>query len=173
MTKSIKMTLGTMETVHGITVRKATFGAYLRNIQLEKQFSDILQNIVLNIQDNDYKGNAAVLADLIDELVDTIAKIIEADKNALRELTLIQILDVWNSYQKLNDLTEFFVLRLENEKGNVDKDRWVQRWIAVGLSIGLSKEAMLNDYYLDELITIVDSYNAMHSGEKEISAEEF
>lgn len=177
MQSSIQMTLGTSTTVHGITVVKTKVGEYLRNIELEKEFSAVLQRILFSLQqtrEDDYKRNALYLADLLDELVCTIAKITNTKEEQLRELSLKQLIDIWSEYQKLNDLTAFFEARpVHDESGKPDKENWVQRWIAVGLSIGLTKDAMLNDYYLDELITIVDMHNAMHSDVKDVDAEDF
>lgn len=177
MQNSIKMTLGDFVQIHGITLHKAKFGIYLRNLQLEKEFSQVLQRIVgtmQNIKDVDYRRYSVLLADLLDELVRALANITDTGEAKLKELSFEQLCDVWSEYQKMNDLTAFFESRPVHENGSVEnKENWVQRWIAVGLSIGLTKDAMLNDYYLDELITIVDMHNAMHSDVKDVDAEDF
>ena len=177
MQNSIKMTLGETVQIHGVTLKKAKFGVYLRNLQLEKEFSKVLQRIVgtmQNIKDGDYSRYAVLLADLLDELVRALSDITDSGEAQLKELSFEQLCDVWSEYQKLNDLTAFFESRPVHENGSVEnKENWVQRWIAVGLSIGLTKDAMLNDYYLDELITIVDMHNAMHSDVKDVDAEDF
>ena len=44
---------------------------------------------------------------------------------------------------------------------------WLQRWIAVAESIGISKSSLLQEYYFDEFLAVLDEYNDMHSLDKE------
>jgi len=53
----------------------------------------------------------------------------------------------------------------------------VQKWIAVAQSIGISKDILMREYYLDEFMLVIDAYNEMHSIEEdkdeEVFADEF
>lgn len=55
---------------------------------------------------------------------------------------------------------------------------WLQRWIAIAESIGISKSELLNDYYYDEFLVVLDEYNELHkidtSGKiEEVRAEDW
>lgn len=55
---------------------------------------------------------------------------------------------------------------------------WMQRWIAIAESIGISKESLINNYYFDEFLLVLDEYNKMHSYSekteiKEVYADDF
>ena len=74
----------------------------------------------------------------------------------------------------------FFQERLdETEAIDPDENRyWLQRWIAVAETIGISKKQLLQDYYYDEFLVVLDEYNELHkidSSEKieQVSAEDW
>ena len=47
-------------------------------------------------------------------------------------------------------------------------ERWLQRLIAGGLSIGVGKRELLEDYYFDEIGAVIEEWNALHgAGEEE------
>lgn len=172
-TESILMTLGESVIIHGVTVKKMTFGKYLASINYENELSVRLEAITSHLTD-DYIENAAALADLIDELTIYCAKLFDIEKDTLGELSLPELIDLIGEFNRINDLTEFFKSREDKSSGDKpDSENWVQQWLAVGLSIGLDKDEMLNRYHLDELITMIDEYNAMHSGDTTVDAENF
>jgi hypothetical protein len=49
---------------------------------------------------------------------------------------------------------------------------WLQKWIAIAESIGIPKRALLDDYFFDEFLTVLDAYNEMHSVSKDDEVEE-
>lgn len=53
---------------------------------------------------------------------------------------------------------------------------WLQRFVAIAQSIGISKHELLYDYYYDEFLVVMEAYNDMHSlntdKEKEVFADE-
>lgn len=63
------------------------------------------------------------------------------------------------------------------EKNAADTDsKWLQKWIAIGETIGISKKDILEGYYLDEFLTVLDMYNEIQSLDKkketvEVSAD--
>lgn len=67
----------------------------------------------------------------------------------------------------------------ETEAIDPDENRyWLQRWIAVAETIGISKKQLLQDYYYDEFLVVLDEYNELHkidSSEKieQVSAEDW
>lgn len=50
----------------------------------------------------------------------------------------------------------------ESDSGTVESEYWLQRWLAIAQSIGISKTEMLENYYYDEFIAMLDAYNDMH-----------
>ena len=49
----------------------------------------------------------------------------------------------------------------------VHTDYWIQKWIAIAESVGISKKSLLEDYYFDEFLLVLDAYNDMHNPEKD------
>lgn len=45
--------------------------------------------------------------------------------------------------------------------------------IAVGLTIGITKQELLNDYAFDELLLVCDESAALRGGKKESTADEW
>ena len=46
-------------------------------------------------------------------------------------------------------------------------------WLAIAQSIGLSKSELLNEYYYDEFIAMMDEYNDMNKLDKDKDEEIF
>lgn len=40
-------------------------------------------------------------------------------------------------------------------------ERWLQRLIAMGLSLGIGKRELMEDYYLDEIGAVAEAWNAL------------
>jgi hypothetical protein len=60
-----------------------------------------------------------------------------------------------------------------NDKSQTARaDFWLQKWIAIAESIGISKCALLEDYYFDEFLSVLDAHNEMHSVKKDSEAVE-
>lgn len=59
-----------------------------------------------------------------------------------------------------------------SEKETAHTKYWLQKWIAVGESIGIGKKNLLNDYYFDEFLAVIDAYNDMHTINRENEKEE-
>ena len=63
--------------------------------------------------------------------------------------------------------------RFFQERVGADKEKaadtkyWLQRWIAIAESIGIGKKELLEDYYLDEFLAVMDAYAQMHKIERE------
>lgn len=71
----------------------------------------------------------------------------------------------------------FFEARLE--EGQADDrqvpgapDTWLQKWIAIAASIGISRRELLEEYYFDEFILTLDAYNELHAIQTEDAVEE-
>jgi hypothetical protein len=51
-------------------------------------------------------------------------------------------------------------------------DNWLQRWIAIAQTMGIGKRELMEDYYYDEFMIMLDEYNDLHKapdqGEDEI-----
>lgn len=45
-------------------------------------------------------------------------------------------------------------------------DYWLQRSIAIAQTIGVNKKQLLEDYYFDEFIAMLDEYNEIHRIDK-------
>ena len=58
------------------------------------------------------------------------------------------------------------------EKKAAHTDYWLQKWIAAAESIGISKRALLEDYYFDEFLAVLDAYNEMHNPDRKPEAVE-
>lgn len=54
---------------------------------------------------------------------------------------------------------------------------WLQKWIAIAETIGIGRNELLNSYYIDEFLTVLDAYNELHSYDSEevheVSTETF
>lgn len=52
---------------------------------------------------------------------------------------------------------------------------WLQELIAGALTMGVGKRELFEDYYFDELGSIIEAWNALHGAEKEMveNAEPF
>ena len=62
----------------------------------------------------------------------------------------------------------FFQERVGADKTKAaDTKYWLQRWIAIAESIGIGKKELLEDYYLDEFLAVMDAYAEMHKIEHE------
>ena len=57
-------------------------------------------------------------------------------------------------------------------KADSHAEYWLQKWIAVAESIGVSKKSLLEDYYFDEFLAVLDAYNDLHRIDKDPPAEE-
>lgn len=44
-----------------------------------------------------------------------------------------------------------------------DGEGWLQNLIAGGLSIGISKRELLEDYYIDEISEVIAGWNRLHN----------
>ena len=49
---------------------------------------------------------------------------------------------------------------------------WLQRWLAVAQSIGISKQELFEQYCYDEFIAMMDAYNEMHSIDSDNARDE-
>ena len=64
----------------------------------------------------------------------------------------------------------FFRERAEAKRADrtdPDSEYRLQRWLAIAQSIQLPKSELLNNYYYDEFIAMMDEYNDMHTPESE------
>lgn len=52
---------------------------------------------------------------------------------------------------------------------------WLQRLIACGLKLGISKRELFEDYYMEEIGEVIHEYNLLSgfAEEPEVSSEEF
>ena len=53
----------------------------------------------------------------------------------------------------------------------METEHWLQRLIAQGLTIGIAKRALLEDYYHDELEFVFAEYNALHRKGEDVEEE--
>lgn len=53
-----------------------------------------------------------------------------------------------------------------NKEKAADTKYWLQRWIAIAESVGIGKKELLEDYYLDEFLAVMDAYSDMHKVER-------
>ena len=52
-----------------------------------------------------------------------------------------------------------------------DEEYWLQKWITIAQSIGITKTQLLNDYYFDEFIAVMDQWNTLHTPEDQRKVE--
>jgi DNA-binding SARP family transcriptional activator len=57
-------------------------------------------------------------------------------------------------------------------KASCPTDYWLQRWIAIGEKHRHMQTQLLEDYYMNEFLAVLDAYNEMHKVEKEPAAVE-
>lgn len=68
---------------------------------------------------------------------------------------------------------------LEIEDGRTEAgEYWLQRWLAIARSVGIGKHELLEEYYYDEFIAMMDAYNDMHNidgsgADEEVFADEY
>ena len=55
----------------------------------------------------------------------------------------------------------------QTQAADTDPSHWLQRWIAIAIALGISKQSLLTGYYMDEFLLVLDSYNDMHKIDKD------
>ena len=62
--------------------------------------------------------------------------------------------------------------RAAGEGAQLHHPRWLQRLIAAALSIGISKRALMEDYYMDEIGAIMEEWNRLHHPEESAETQQ-
>lgn len=60
---------------------------------------------------------------------------------------------------------------MDGGKGIPQTDNWLQRLLAQGLELGIGKSELLNAYYLDEFMALIDEWNLMHGTAEAVEEE--
>lgn len=120
--KSVATARPKSQTVHGITVKKQSVGAYAEIMQrmggillelLNEAFpgkapSEVIQLLTIITADEFKALVVRLLAVLPDRLLAIIAEILGVDVTAIKALSPAELMRVWKTFWDLNDLTYFF-----------------------------------------------------------------
>lgn|GEM_PF-1233949 len=87
---------------------------------------------------------------------------------------IFEILQAWGELNKMADFPkDARKLSAGFREGRKlpDTEHWLQRLIVRGLRMGISKRALLEDFYPDELNFIFDEYNMMYRMDEDVEEE--
>ena len=60
--------------------------------------------------------------------------------------------------------------------GGANAEFWFQRWIAIAQSVGIPRTELMESYYFDEFLAVMDEYNDLHTPggkDEEVFADEW
>ena len=99
-------------------------------------------------------------------IIDLASQYLSVEKEELLALSPTELLDVLEAWWELNDLSDFSGAsgkdQADASQSVPDTGSWLQRWLAIAETIGISKSELLQDYYYDEFLVVLDEYNELH-----------
>ena len=178
MLASVELSLPAARTVRGYEIGRMPIGRFLRAARridgvpeevLARLFPDA-EDAVRALASLDRAGLIALCARAVtvlpDEAVTVFAELAGLDEKALRDDPnvgldgLLEMIEAWMEVNNLENLYRGRAGAVAAGARGAD-GQWLQRLIAMGLSLGIGKRELMEDYYLDEIGAVAEAWNAL------------